>query len=248
MRALKRTILTAGLVAAGALLLAGPAAAQNNPVKVDFTGSSKKGTLFIGLGPQAANPPFKTNNALVKISEGVTVDTGFVPDCQPSQLEGLEPTAAQAACGPPAGKSKNALIASGTAKAVVGSGAGAVTLDATSLAFAGPGSDVLVYARVDAINVTQIITCSLGNARQFKNTFNCPVPPLAGGAGALSEFNLLFDRSEVIKKKKKGSKKKKKKTQSVVKGSCPAGGAYVSEVTFTYDDAPTETNQYSDPC
>jgi hypothetical protein len=247
MRRIKRTILTAGLAAAGALLLAGPASAQNNPVKVDFTGSSKKGTLFIGLGPQVADPPFKTNNALVKLSDGITVDTGFVPDCQPSQLEGLEPTAAQAACGPQAGKKNNALIATGNAKAVIGSGASAVTLDANALAFAGPGSDVLVYTRVDAINVTQIIPCTLGNARQFKNTFNCPVPPLAGGAGSLKEFNLTFDRSEKkVKKKKNG--KKKKKIQSVVKGSCPAGGAFVSEVTFTYDDAPTETNQYSDPC
>ena len=247
MRRFKRTILTAGLSAVGVLVLAGPAAAQNNPVKIDYEGSPKKGTLFIGLGPQQASPPFKTNNTLVNLSAGLTVDSEFVPDCQPSSLEGLEPNAALAACGPAAGKKKNALIATGSAKAVVGSGAQAVTLDANAMAFAGPNKDVVVYARVEAINVTQIINCSLGSApAPYKDSFNCPVPPLAGGAGALSEFNLLFDRVEVIKKKKKNGKKKKI-TQSVVKGKCP-GGSYVSEVTFTYDDAPSETNQYSDPC
>ena len=252
MRNIKRTFLTAAVSAVGALVLAGPAAAQetapNNPVKIDFNGTSKKGTLFIGLGPQQADPPFKTNNAQVKLSAGITVDTGFVPDCQPSQLEGLEPNAALAACGPQAGKKKNALVANGSAKAVIGSGAQAVTLDAAAMAFAGPGNDVLVYTRVEAINVTQIITCNLGTAPPpFKVSFNCPVPPLAGGAGALSEFNLTFDRSETVVKKKKNGKKKKKKF-SVVKGTCPAGNAFISEVTFTYDNAPSETNQYADPC
>jgi hypothetical protein len=247
MRRLKRMFFAAGLSAVAAFALAGPAAAQNNPVKIDYTGTSKKGTLLIALGPQAADPPFKTNNVQVRLSSGITVNTGFVPDCTPAQLEGLEPAGALAACGPQAGKKRNALIATGNATAVIGSGAQAVSLPANAMAFAGPGSDVIVYARVEALGVTQIIPCNLGSApAPYKNSFNCAVPPLAGGAGALKEFNLTFDRSETVKKKKKNGKKKKKKF-SVVKGSCPAGG-FVSEVAFTYDDAPPETNQYTDPC
>jgi hypothetical protein len=248
MRRFKRMILTAGVTAVGGLVLAGPAMAQNNPVVIDFEGSKKKGTLSIRLGPQAADPPFKTNNTIVRTSSGITIDSGFVPDCPPAALEGLDPNAALAACGPAAGKKKNALIATGDATAVIGSGAQAVTLAADAMAFAGPGADVIVYARVEALGVTQIIPCKLGTApAPYKDSFDCAVPPLAGGAGALKSFNLLFDRSEVVKKKKKNGKKKKK-TFSVVKGTCPAGGAYVSEVSFTYDDGPPETNQYSDPC
>jgi hypothetical protein len=248
MRRLKRMILTAGVTAVGGLVVAGPAMAQNNPVVIDYEGSTKKGTLSIRLGPQEADPPFKTNNTIVRTSSGITIDSGFVPDCQPSQLEGLEPQAALAACGPDAGKKKNALIATGDAVAVVGSGPGALVLPANAMAFAGPGSDVIVYARVEALGVTQIIPCALGSApAPYKDSFNCAVPPLAGGAGALKSFNLLFDRSETVVKKKKNGKKKKKKF-SVVKGTCPAGGAFVSEVSFTYDDAPPETNQYTDPC
>ena len=249
MRRLKRTGLAAGLAAVGAMILAAPVMAQNNPAVIDYEGSSKKGTLSIRLGPQQASPPFKTNNTKVSLSSGIKVNSSFVPDCTAAQLEGLDPATALANCGPEAGKSKNALVATGDATAIVGT----TPLAANAMAFAGPGDDILVYARVEALSVTQIITCTLTGGRQsFGAVFNCPVPPLAGGAGALSAFNLLFDRSEVKKKKKSAGaaaskKKKKKKILSVVSGTCPSGG-FVSQVDYTYDDAPPETVTYTDPC
>jgi hypothetical protein len=249
MRRFKRTIVTAGVTAVGVFLLGGLATAQmtppdaNNPAVVDFNGSAKKGTLSIRLGPQQTL--HKTNNARVSLDSGIKVNSKFVPDCTTAQLEGLDPAAAQANCGPQAGKKKNALVATGDAIADVGG----TNLNATALAFAGPGEDIIVYARVEALSVTQIINCTLTAGRQggFGAVFNCPVPPLAGGAGALESFNLLFDRSEkVVKKKKNG--KKKKKFFSVVSGTCPSDGSYDNQVEYAYDDAPPETVQYRDAC
>ena len=54
------------------------------------------------------------------MSQGITISGSKFPECTTAQLESLDPAAAQAACGNTASKKKNALIATGTATAQIG--------------------------------------------------------------------------------------------------------------------------------
>ena len=103
-------------------------------------------------------PPL-LNTYISELSTGITLDYSKFPVCTTS-LEGLTAADAQAACGNTAPKDKNALI--GTAAATVQ--IGTVSVDATGLAFNGPGPEITVFIRADALNVTTIIHCALGTS------------------------------------------------------------------------------------
>jgi len=262
MRRFRRLYFAGGLTLVMALAFAGISSASHGvqPADVFFTKTGKStpkgdvGTLDVRLGPAIDDPatpdpvPPKPTNVYVDLSQGITVEGSKFPTCDPAVLEGVPPTgpgSAQSLCGNEAPKSQNALIATGDAKAQVGS----TVLDANALAFNGAGGAVIVYARVEAISTTTIVPCQLGTApdqTKFKTRFTCNVPPLAGGAGALTQFNLKFDR--VAKKVKKKHGKKKKKFFSIVYGKCPASGAFDFAVTWDYSDHPSETREISHPC
>jgi hypothetical protein len=237
------------------------------PADITFTPKGKAtakgqpGTLDIRLGPAADDPatsdpvPPKPSVVNVDLSQGVTISGAKFPECTQAELEGLDPAAAQAACGNTAPKSDNALIGTGDGQATVLTTGGAVVFPVSALAFNGPNNSVLVYARVDALATTVIVPCSLGTAPDqtlYKSRFTCNVPPLAGGTGALTQFNLLFDRIEKKKKKTAGgavaSKKKKKKINSIVFGKCPSSGSFNFQVTWDYTDHETESRQITKPC
>ena len=264
MRRFKRLYFAGALTLASALAFAGISSATHGtqPADVFFTKTGKTtkkgavGTLDVRLGPASDDPatsdpvPPKPTQVRVDLSQGITVNGSKFPECTQAQLENAEPAAAQAACGNAAPKKKNALIATGDAKATVLVGPGqTAVLNATALAFNGPSGSVIVYARVESLGITTIVPCQLGQApdqSKFKNRFTCDVPPLAGGAGALTQFNLKFDR--VQKKVIKKNGKKKKKFFSIVFGKCPAGGAYNFAVTWDYTDHETETREITKPC
>ncbi|HYU60988.1 MAG TPA: hypothetical protein VEK39_09520 [Solirubrobacterales bacterium] len=259
MRRFKRLYFVGALALVSVLAFVGVSSAHHGvqPASITFTETGKTttkgavGTLDIRLGPAIDDPatsdpvPPKPTNVFVDLSQGVTVDGSKFPTCTQAQLENAEPAAAQAACGNTAPKTKNALIATGDAKAQVGT----TTLDATALAFNGPSGSVLVYSRVEALSLTTIVPCQLGAAPDqslYKTRFSCAVPPLAGGAGALTVFNLKFDRVEKKVVKKHG--KKKKKFYSIVFGKCPSSGQYNFQVTWEYSDHETESRQITQAC
>jgi hypothetical protein len=262
MRRSKRLYFAGGLALVMALAFAGVSSATHEPggaqaadVFFTKTGKSTKkgdvGTLDVRLGPATDDPatsdpvPPKASQVRVDLSQGITVDGSKFPECTQAQLEGLEPAAAQAACGNTAPKKKNALIATGDATAQIGT----TVLAANALAFNGPSGAVIVYARVESISTTTIVPCQLGTApdqTKFKTRFTCDVPPLAGGAGALTSFNLKFDRVEKKVKKKHG--KKKKKFFSIVFGECPASGVFNFAVSWDYTDHASETREITQSC
>lgn len=263
MRRFKRSYFAGGLTLVMALAFAGVSSADHGvqPADVFFTKTGKTttkgtvGTLDVRLGPAIDDPstpdpvPPKSTNVFVDLSSGVAVDGSKFPTCDAALLEGVPPTgpgSAQALCGNEAPKSQNALIATGDAKAQIGPN----VLDVTALAFNGAGGSVIVYARVEALSLTTIVPCKLGPAldqSKFKTRFTCNVPPLAGGAGALTAFNLKFDRVEKkVKKKKNG--KKKKTFNSIVFGKCPTSGQFDFQVTWDHSDHPSESRQITQPC
>ena len=227
---------------------------------VSFTSSGKKtkagtsGSLRTAYSntddPSTSSPiPPKLNNLKQELSSGMAVNQGLFPTCTTS-LENLTADQAQAACGNTAPKKQNALIGTASASVQIGT----VVVDAVGLAFNGPG-ELTIFIRADALNVTTIIHCatSQGGSAPYKYVFNCPVPPLAGGAGAVTSVDFTFNRVETVKKKKKkksaevSKKKKKKVTNSLITGDCPSGG-FKNQTTFTYDDHETLVLSSDQPC
>ena len=193
-------------------------------------------------------PPI-LNNLKQELSSGILFNQQLFPVCTTS-LEGLTAEQAQAACGNTAPKKQNALVGSASASVQIGT----VTVDATGLAFNGP-NELTVFIRADSLNVTTIIHCALtsNGAPPYKNVFNCPVPPLAGGAGAVTSVDFTFERTETVKKKKsagvsKKKKKKKKVTNALITGTCPSSGTYENQTTFTYDNHETVVLQEPQSC
>jgi hypothetical protein len=276
MRKFKRWYVAGAVLALSALALPAISSGSHGvqPADITFTPKGKAtakgapGTLSIRLGPAADDPatadpvPPKPSVVHVDLSQGLTVSGAKFPECTQGEIEGLDPAAAQAACGNTAPKSENALIATGDAKATLNTSppeapnTQTATVDATALAFNGPNNQVLVYSRVESLATTVIVPCSLGSAPDqslYDDRFTCNVPPLAGGSGALTEFNLLFNRIEKKKKKKSAggavaSKKKKKKINSIVFGKCPSGGSFNFQVTWNYTDHETESRQVTKSC
>lgn len=263
MRRFKRLYFVGGLTLVASLAFAAVSLATHGgqTTSITFAENGKatsKGTPG-KLGVALANTddpstpsvvPPQLNNLVVDLSNGITFDGSKFPQCSDS-LESLTADQAQATCGNTAAKKKNALI--GTAAATVQIGPNVV--NATGLAFNGAGK-IIVFIRAEALSLTTIIECALGKSSdtsKFKDQFTCPIPPLAGGAGAVTSVDFTFERIEKIKKGKSADattskKKKKKKVATLIRGKCPSGGSYQNQATFTYNDHETEVIPSNQSC
>jgi hypothetical protein len=256
MRRLKRITFLGGLAIIASLAFSSVASATHGGQTANLTFSptgkatpkGQPGELRVQLAntddPATPSPiPPQLNQYVAEISSGIKIDTGAFPVCNTS-LENLTAEQAQQACGSQAPKSSNALVGEAAATVQIGPN----VVNATGLAFNGPG-ELTIFIRADALNVTTVIHCAFGtSAPPYGRQFTCPIPPLAGGAGAVTSVDFKFTRIEVIKKKKKGKKKKKKITKSFITGKCPAGGVHPFRSTFTYNDHETEVITNEDPC
>jgi hypothetical protein len=263
MRRYKRVTFLGGLAIITSLAFAsvGVATHGGQTANISYTANGKaekKGTpgiLDVELAntddPSTPSPvPPLLNTLLVELDQNITYDPSKFPVCTDS-LENQTAEQAQALCGNTAPKNKNALI--GTAAATVQIGTN--TVQAVGLAFNGP-NEITTFIRADALNVTTIIHCALGKSTSpgFKDQFTCPIPPLAGGAGAVTSVDFAFERTEKIKKgkgataSKKKKKKKKKKTAALIRAKCPSTGSLTNQATFTYDDHATEVIPSTKAC
>lgn len=261
MRRFKRLYFVGGLtlVASLAFSAVGLATHGGQTANVSYTANGKstaKGTPGI-LDVELANTddpstpsvvPPQLQNLVVALDQNITYDGSKFPVCTDS-LENLPAADAQALCGNTAPKEKNALI--GTASATVQIGPNIV--EAVGLAFNGPG-EITTFIRAEALSLTTIIHCALGKSTApFKDQFTCPIPPLAGGAGAVTKVDFAFERTEKIKKGKsatasKKKKKKKKKVAALIRAKCPSSGSLTNQATFTYADHETEVIPSTKPC
>jgi hypothetical protein len=261
MRRFKRLYFVGGVTVLSALAFAAVSSATHGgqTALIKFTANGKaeaKGTpgiLDVELkntdDPSTSSPvPPLLNNLVVELDQNITYDGSKFPVCTTS-LEGLTADQAQAACGNTAPKTQNALIGTASATVQIGS----VVVDAVGFGFNGPG-EITTFIRADALNVTTVIHCALGKSTNpgFKDQFSCPIPPLAGGAGAVTAVDFAFERTEKIKKGKSAvaskKKKKKKKTAALIRAKCPSTKTLTNRATFTYNDHETEVIPSTNPC
>ena len=217
--------------------ITGPAFKPNKLNKKKY----KKGELTVRTtleGVESGGPiPQKANNVLVDFSKNIALDPDAVPAC----TEDLENTTRETAierCGD-AQVSIDGDVASGegsfaTAALATGPGGTAGLVDVDVIAFNGGASAAGANAKASATTgtfilwtrvldlITTILPATLEKApKPFGTRLNVIVPPLAGGTGALSDFQTQVKAGKYIQGRCKNDKKK-----------------MAIEGTFHYDDAP----------
>ena len=173
----------------------------------------------------AANPsgvPPKATQAVIKFDKkDMKFDTKAAPTCQPAQIENTTTEAAIAACG-------SAQVGSGSATAVLPLGAGGAPLQVPAVVTAfnrGDGPGILLHSRTSgAVNTTVVIKGTIQGT-----TLTVAIPPLGGGVGAISRFQVKVQKGTYVQGR---CKDKKIDTTS----------------TWTYSDAPTVTATDSQKC
>jgi hypothetical protein len=172
----------------------------------------------------AANPaglPPKVNQVVTKFDpKDIRFNSDAVPTCDIGQLQGTTTEAALQACG-------DAQVGSGTAVANLAFGTGGTRQDFDSVitAFNKAGDNgILFHARSDALGTTIILDGTLRG-----HTLTVSVPPIAGGVGSSSEFNVRVQAKDYIEARCKD-------------------GKINTEATFSFVDAPPASASDAQPC
>ena len=201
--------------------------------------------------------PDQTTNVeqFVDDSFVITVNAGL-PKCDPADIEGTTTAGAEAVCGPGSGNNAELSLKTdgtsnpGTGTVCVSDGTPGhpcgATPTAVITAFNGLTQNgnptILLHSRVGApVNGTTVLkgevkpcgTCPVG----FGYDLSVPVPLLAGGAAAITDFKVSVRR----KYTNNGH------TYNYVKGTCDAS-PWKSRADFTYNSTATETAKKNQPC
>jgi len=163
--------------------------------------------------------PQKATNVKVDFSKNLNLHPEAVGECT-DDLEGTDRTSAEERCGDAKVSVDEDTFA--TAALATGPGGSASLFDVEVMAFSGGESSFILWTRVLDL-ITTILPATLEKApKPFGTRLNVTVPPLAGGTGALSDF-------QVRTEKKSG----------YIEGRCKFDRKKMEiEGTFTYSDAP----------
>ena len=177
------------------------------------------------------------NSLLLEFDKNGTLNTKGLPTCKSSQLENTLTAEAKRKC-------KDALIGKGSAKARIDF-PDQDPFDAPGplLAFNGKpkgGKPVIlfhVFAHVPA-PTTFVVPATVANDHgAFGKKVLVNVPPIAGGNGALTHFDVSIHRTWKYKGKKR----------SYVVAKC-AGGHFVAQGTYKFNDGSTVTGSVVRDC
>jgi hypothetical protein len=180
--------------------------------KKDFKKTSLEATTTIQDGANPTGiPPKATKAVLTFDKKDVKFDTKAAPKCDPNQIENTTTEAALSACG-------QAVVGDGSGIASLPLGAGGTRQDFPAVVTAFNRADskgILLHSRVNALGTTVVLKGALN-----KSTLSVDIPPLGGGVGAISEFNVTVKKGKYVQAR---CSDKTLKTKS----------------SWTYSDAPT---------
>jgi len=198
--------------------------------------------------------PSPTKHVKVYLDHAFKVTSASLPTCTQAQLNGTTTAGAEAVCGPGSGNNAEVTLTNlgtsnpGSATVCVSNGVegnpcGAV-LSGSITAYNGPptssGQPVLfLHTYVAAASSTTIIRGILKSTslNGFKKFLDTTVPPVAGGAGALTDFNVTLNRKYVLSGK----------NTYYLKSTCD-DDVWDFQADFTYTDNSTETAINSQAC
>lgn len=196
----------------------------------------KKSTIQIMTAAADADDPSaippRAIRAKVDLPSNARFKTESAPECT-SSLEGTDRATALSLCG----KSKVSKDGGSTATVALplGPGGARTDLPADVMAFNGPKKGkkptLILWTRIEAVSATTILNGVLKNAKgkAYGKQLDVSIPLIAGGAGALSEFQVKVNKGKYVQARCKAKK-------------MPFRAA------FTYTDAPKTKVTDSDRC
>ncbi|HET7443575.1 MAG TPA: hypothetical protein VFJ57_02850 [Solirubrobacterales bacterium] len=234
--------------------LAGPvgapvAASDGNSQAIGATIAPKKlykkiftpGTLEVTTKLATSSPtgfPSPTTHVVIDFDKNAKIFTKGIPTCDAAKLQNTSTDVALQQCG-------SAKIGEGTGQAVIKLGERLIPAPATVVAFNGKpkGSKPVVllhtYTTTPAQTTLVLVgTVSNYNKEGYGPRLDVEVPLIAGGQGALTDFNVKINK----KYKYKGE------PVSFIAAKCPASKKLKVRSTFTFLDGQTANPVYTQSC
>ncbi len=181
--------------------------------------------------------PVPVTEAVIDFAKGTTIESTGYPTCELGQIEGQTATVANEAC-------KKAKIGSGHASVLLPSSKGATAENLEVTAFNGKpqGKNPVVLLHtfgLSPVQVTQVLvgTVTKYNKEGFGPRLSVPVPAIAGGAGALTEFEATIFKKYAYKGKQR----------SYVTATCPSK-KLKARGKFIFKDGQSLTPEVSGKC
>jgi len=237
--------LTASVALAGAPVTGADGNSQSIDVKVGPKKLSKTqlspATLEVTTKVTTSNPngvPVPAVRVVVDFDKNAKLFTKGVPTCSASQLQNNSTEVAIQNC-------KNAIIGRGKAAAVLPVGEKVFPVAQQVTAFNGVPQGGKPVVLLHTYGTTPIQTAlvltgvvSNYNKQGFGPRLDVDVPLIAGGAGALLEFNVKIDKKFTYKGKKR----------SFISAKCPNNKKLKSRGAFTFKDGETITAFSNQSC
>lgn len=182
--------------------------------------------------------PSPTTHVVIDFDKNAKVFSKGVPTCNSALLQNTSTEVALQKCGA-------AKIGGGTGQAVINLGGRLVPAPATVTAFNGvpKGGKTVVLLHTYAttpVQTTLVLTGVVSNYNKegYGPRLDVEVPLIAGGQGALTDFNVKINK----KYKYKGE------PVSYIYGKCPASKKLKVRSTFTFLDGQTSNPTYTQSC
>ncbi|HUB99454.1 MAG TPA: hypothetical protein VMS11_06490 [Solirubrobacterales bacterium] len=186
----------------------------------------------------ASGFPSPTNHVVIDFDQNAKVFSKGVPTCNAALLQNTSTEVALQKCG-------SAKIGGGTGQAVINLGGRLVPAPATVTAFNGvpKGGKTVVLLHTYAttpVQTTLVLTGVVSNLNKegYGPRLDVEVPLIAGGQGALTDFNVKINK----KYKYKGE------PTSFIYAKCPASKKLKLRSTFTFLDGQTSNPVYTQSC
>lgn len=199
--------------------------------KKQFTPGTLKVRTLTTSTTAANGVPIPAVHATIDFDRNATIYTKGLATCNPAQVQNQSTENALRACG-------RAKLGSGTAVALLAVGPTVYTVNQTVTAFNGKpkgGKSVVILHTYGTtpIVVTLVLvgTVSQYNKEGYGPRLDLDIPLIAGGTGALKEFQVKIDKKWTFKGKKR----------SFLSAKCPNSKKLKTRGKFTFRDGESLT-------
>jgi hypothetical protein len=238
--------ITASVAFAGAPVTGTDGNSQSIDVKIGpkklsgtkLTPATLEVTTKVTNATTKGNVPVPATNVVVDFDKTAKLFTKGLPTCNAAQLQSVSTEIAKQSC-------KRAIIGKGKAAALLPVGSSIFTVDQTVTAFNGAptGGKPTVLLHSYGTTPVQTTLVLVGvvtnyNKQGYGPRLDVTVPLIAGGAGALTDFNVKIDK----KWKYKG------KSRSFISAKCPNSKKLKARGAFTFKDGETITALSNQSC
>ncbi len=206
--------------------------------KKQFTPAALEVTTRLSNSTAKNGVPVPTTNVVLDFDKNTKVFSKGYPTCNASKLQNVSTEIARREC-------KKAIIGKGHAEALLPVGSQVFTVQQQVTAFNGVPKGGKPVILLHSYGTTPVQTAlvltgvvSNYNKQGYGPRLDVEVPLIAGGAGALTYFNVTVDKKYNYKGKK----------VSYIQGKCPANKKLKTRSVFTFLDGQTSNPTYKASC